>query len=149
MPRAGCHPPDHDLANQATNPGAPLTQLQLQNIFKPESDNAEGYANQFVFQPVIPFHLSDNGYFPNLVTRTTLPVLKSADPDGPLGSKSGLGDTTVLFAFPHAQRVTDTFRFEWGPLASVTAPTATDKSLGSGKWSLGPGLLVLGGKKTF
>ena len=140
------HPPSHNLANQATNPAAPLAQVQLQNIFIPESDNADGYSNQFVFQPVIPFKLSDTGYFPNLVTRTTLPVLKSADPDGPLGSKTGLGDTTVLFALPHADRLTDTFGFEWAPIAAVVAPTATDKSLGSGKWSLGPGLLMIGGR---
>jgi hypothetical protein len=141
------HPPSHNLANQATNPAAPLTQLQLQNIFIPESDNAEGYSNQFIVQPVIPFKLSDTGYFRNLITRTTLPVVKSADPDGPLGSKTGLGDMTVLFALPHADRLTDTFGFEWAPLAAVVAPTATSKSLGSGKWSLGPGLLVIGGRK--
>ena len=141
------HPPSHNLANQATNPAAPLTQLQLQNIFVPESDNAQGYSNQFIVQPVIPFHLNSDWYFPNLVTRTTLPVIKSPDPNGPLGSKTGLGDMTVLFALPHADRLTDTFGFEWAPLAAVVAPTATSKSLGSGKWSLGPGLLVMGGRK--
>jgi hypothetical protein len=141
------HPPSHNLASQATNPAAPLVQLQLQNVFIPESDNSSGYANQFIIQPVLPFHLSDDGYFPNLISRWTLPVVSTANPVGPLGSVTELGDLTALFVPAHAQKVSDTFGFEWGPVGTVVAPTATSKRTGSGKWSLGAGALLIGGKK--
>ena len=141
------HPPSHNIASQATNPAAPLVQLQLQNVFIPESDNSSGYANQFIIQPVIPFHLSDDGYFPNFITRWTLPVVSTANPDGPLGSVTELGDLTAIGVFAHAHRVSDTFGFEWGPLAATQVPTATSNRTGSGKLSLGGGLLLIGGKK--
>lgn len=141
------HPPSHDLANQATNPASPLVQLQLQNIFIPESDNSSGYANQFIIQPVLPFHLSDTGYFPSLITRWTLPILNTSNPDGPLDSTSGTGDLTALFVPAHPEKVTEDFGFEWGPIGAVVAPTASSSRLGSGKWSMGGGLLVIGGRK--
>lgn len=141
------HPPSHDLSSQATNPAAPLVQLQLQNVFIPESDNSSGYANQFIIQPVLPFHLSDDGYFPNFITRWTLPVVSTANPDGPLGSTTELGDLTAIGAFAHAHKVSDTFGFEWGPIAATQVPTATSNRTGSGKLSLGGGLMLIGGKK--
>jgi hypothetical protein len=54
-----------DLAKQATDPTAILTQLQLQNIFVPSSNDADGlkangYANTFIIQPVIPIGKSEN-----------------------------------------------------------------------------------------
>jgi len=48
-----------NLANQATNPVAPLIQLQLQNVFQPNTENANG--NQFIIQPVIPVKLGEEG----------------------------------------------------------------------------------------
>ena len=67
-----CHVPRIDdgrgIAAQdaaaATDPSVPLTQLQLQNIFIPESFDSTGYSNQFIVQPVLPFTIKEDGYFP-------------------------------------------------------------------------------------
>ena len=88
------HPPSHDLANEATNPGAALIQLQLQNVFVPNSHNSSGYANTGIIQPVIPFKLPSGFYFQNLINRSTLPIVSTPNPNGPIASVTGLGDLT-------------------------------------------------------
>ena len=45
-------------AGAATDPSVPLTQIQFQNVFVPESFNSSGYSNQFILQPVIPLNIS-------------------------------------------------------------------------------------------
>ena len=63
-------PADHaDLAGQATNPVAPLIQLQLQNNMIGESNAGDGYSNAFVVQPVIPWKMGETA----VLTRITLP----------------------------------------------------------------------------
>jgi hypothetical protein len=139
---------DHGgLATQATNPAAALIQLQIQNVFVPNSHNSSGYANTFIIQPVIPFSLGKDSYFQNLVTRTTIPVVTTPDPDGPIDDTTDLGDTTVLAVPVHIQKVSDTFGYSWGPIGAIQIPTATDDRTGTDKWSIGPGLMVVGSKK--
>jgi hypothetical protein len=134
------HPTDR-LANQATNPAAALIQLQLQNQFIPNSNNSSGYANSFVVQPVIPFSLGEDSYFQNFVTRTTLPLVTTPDPDGPVSDTTDLGDATVIGFAVNKQKVTKDSGFEWGPGLAAILPTATDDRTGADKWSLGPGFL--------
>jgi hypothetical protein len=135
-----------DLSNQATNPAAALIQLQLQNVFVPNSHNSSGYANTFIIQPVIPFSLGKDSYFQNLVTRTTIPLVTTPNPDGPIGKTTDLGDTTFLAVPVHKQKVSDTFGYSWGPIAAVQIPTATDDRTGTEQFSIGPGLMVVGSK---
>lgn len=141
----GTHPTDR-LANQATNPAAALIQLQLQNQFIPNSNNSSGYANSFVVQPVIPFSLGEDSYFQNFVTRTTLPLVTTPDPDGPVSDTTDLGDATVIGFAVNKQKVTKDSGFEWGPGLAAILPTATDDRTGADKWSLGPGFLGIGMK---
>ncbi len=57
-PATEAPPAEHsDLAGQATNPVAPLIQFQLQNSFVGENKAGEGYSNQLVVQPVIPWKI--------------------------------------------------------------------------------------------
>jgi hypothetical protein len=125
-----------DLALQATNPVAPLIQLQLQNIFIPKTENAGGYANQFIVQPVIP--IAKNSLIPlNSVLRPTIPIVSSADIGGPDGT-TGLGDIAWVYVL---NAPTD-----WGIVGVGGAgaiPTATDLRLGSRKWQLGPSVFGL------
>jgi hypothetical protein len=145
---AGGGKADHgNLAAQATNPAAALIQLQLQNVFVPNSHNSSGYANTFIVQPVIPFSLGKDSYFQNLVTRTTIPLVTTPNPDGPIGKTTDLGDTTIIAAPIHKQKVSDTFGYSWGPIGAIQVPTATDDRTGTDKWSIGPGLMVVGSKK--
>ena len=135
------------LANQATNPAAPLIQLQLQNIFAPSNRGASGYANTFIVQPVIPFSLGKDSYFQNIITRTTLPIITSANPDGPMTSVTGLGDTTMIAIATHKAKISKTLGYVWGPIAAMQLPTATSDRTGTDKYSLGGGALLLFSKK--
>ncbi len=129
------------LAAQATNPIANLMQFQIQNSFIPESWQASGYSNAFVIQPVIPIKLAKDGYFPFMVTRTTLPVLTTANPDGPKSGTTGLGDMSILAIPVHQQKLGS-----WGAMRGIglatEIPTATDKRTGTGQFSLGPSGVV-------
>jgi len=58
------------------------------------------------------------------------------------GRTTGLGDTTYLGLFSPREGIdVGAGKFVWGAGFDISAPTATDDVLGSGKWSAGPGLL--------
>ncbi len=131
-----------DLASQATNPAAALIQVQLQDLFTPSTQNASGVANTAIIQPVYPFALDKDYYFNSVITRPTIPIVTTADLPS-LGRTTGLGDTTILAVPVHRTPIGDEGEFfQWGPIAATTIPTATADETGSGKLSLGPGLLV-------
>jgi hypothetical protein len=140
---------DHaDLASRATNPGAALIQMQFQNQYTPETHNADGYANSFIIQPVIPFVMGEEHYFQSILTRVTLPIVTTPE-DANGNHHSGLGDTTILVVPAHREKsktVKGEF-FQWAPVGAVVLPTATQTQTGSGKTSLGPGLFALWNKK--
>ena len=141
---AELHAPAGDsLANQATNPAAALIQFQLQNVFAPSNRGASGYANTFIVQPVIPFSLGKKSYFQNIIIRGTLPIITSANPDGPMTSLTGLGDTTVLALFAHKAKISKTLGYVWGPIAAMQLPTATSDRTGKDKYSLGTGAVLM------
>ncbi len=124
------------LATAATNPLANLIQFQFQNIFIPNSWDSSGYANQFLIQPVVPISLPSK-IFPTLITRTTLPIVTTANPDGPITGTTGSGDMVFLTAFVNNQK--------WGLLGvgpTFTFPTASDARTGSEKWQAGPTAVV-------
>lgn len=129
------HPGHGSLGMKATDPTADLIQFQIQNSFVPSSFDSSGYSNSFVIQPVIPWR-THGGQL--MITRPTIPIILSADPDGPINETSGLGDISLLHVFIHPT--------EWGNIAygfNVVFPSATDERLGSGKWQAGPALAVI------
>ncbi len=128
---------EHDsLATTATNQIGNLIQFQLQNIFIPNSWDSSGYANQFLIQPVVPISLPSK-IFPTLITRTTVPIVTTPNPDGPLTGTTGSGDIVFLTAFVNDQ--------PWGMLGvgpTFTFPAASDARTGSEKWQVGPTAVV-------
>lgn len=127
-------------AAAATDPSSPLTQLQFQNVFIPESYDASGYSNQFIIQPVIPLTIGENSYFKYHILRPTIPIIApTPDPDGPAGVEGGLGDTTLLDVFVHP---VEELKTNWGIGYSAILPTSTDSSLGAGEWQLGPAVFA-------
>ncbi len=50
-------------AGDAVNPGAPLSQIQFQNVFIPESYQSSGYSNQFILQPVFSVNRNPGSFF--------------------------------------------------------------------------------------
>jgi len=143
--QSGNTPPHSDLAEQATNPLAPLIQLRFQNYFIADTmdDNgidSSGYANQLDVQVVIP--IPRISFIPRAIFRPTIPVVTTSDLDSGSVSvrdgKTGLGDIDWVYIFALDQK--------WGVLGTGPAgalPTATDDSLGAKKWTLGPSVFGL------
>ena len=128
-------------AAAATDPSVPLAQIQIQNLFTPETYDASGYSNTVIVQPVIPLHIGEDAFFPYHIVRPTLPIISpSADPDGPAGSEGGLGDMTVVDVFIHpSERLKTSFGIGY----VATLPTRTDPRLGLGEWQIGPSAVVI------
>lgn len=126
---------EHQDVNDANNPLTPKITFNLQDYYVPSFVDAPGHphANQFLLRGLIP---SDMFGVPQLF-RFTLPVATS--PDVPKGYVTGLGDLTLMdiFILPKQGDVT----FGAGPL--IVAPTATDETLGSGKWQVGGAGIVV------
>jgi hypothetical protein len=88
-------------------------------------------------RPIVKFPLHD-GY--SIVNRTVIPYfIEKPDVMDSSGSAIGLGDT--LSAFFLARPPSGGFVFDFGP--AIGLPTATQDSLGSGKWLVGFSALAL------
>lgn len=133
-----------DLAAAAQNPVANLISLPLQNNTLFGVGPNDGTANVLNIQPVIPVTVGNW----NLINRTIAPVIYLPDvtrgleslPEGVGGGSAfGLGDInhSVFISPAQAGGVI------WGVGPSITLPTATDRKLGSDKWSAGPTAVAL------
>ena len=141
-PAGGSEQREGNLTTKATNPVGALIQLQLQDLFVPESDNSSGSANTGIIQPVIPYALEEGGYFQNIITRPTLPIVTTPKVNG--NRETGLGDITWLTAPTHTEFGSKRGEFTtWGPIAALTVPTASDPGTGADVWSGGPGVIAV------
>ena len=122
-----------NLAEAATNPLANLIQFQLQDQYNADVDNAKGYSNDFLLQPVIPVKLPWK-VAPLGILRITVPYVSSNDLPG-VGRQHGFGDTTVLAVANHPLGKGQVL----GLGASFKFPTAGDNEFtGQGKYQAGP-----------
>jgi hypothetical protein len=118
------------LASAASNPTAPLTQLQLRDVWLPDISDGSS-ANALQLQPVVPigpFHS-----FPHVqLMKLTLPLYVRAE------GTSGLGDLQLFDLLTIEQR--------WGRYGvglSLIFPTASDSQIGAGKWQAGPAAALI------
>ncbi len=124
------------LAKAAQNPISNLMSLPFQDNTSYRVGSSGQTQNVLNIEPVIPFQLNDDW---NLITRTIIPVVSQPNLAGSRGQSNGLGDINPSFFFsPRTSNVTI-----WGIGPSFFMPTATQRMLGSGKWSVGPGLIVV------
>jgi len=128
-------------AGEAVNPGAPLSQIQFQNVFVPESYGASGYSNQFIVQPVISVNRKPGSFFEYHVVRLTLPILEpNPDPDGPIGDIGGIGDLTLVDVYVHQTKKKGLI---WGVGPVISFPTSSNRQTGLGEWQFGPAFAVV------
>ena len=131
-----------DLRAAVQNQIGAMISLPLKFTFDYGASNGE--ASFLNIQPVIPFTVGDW----NLINRLIVPLI---DTDGEItglpsipspvsgNGATGLGDINYsLFVSPAKPKGAI-----WGIGPSITLPTATDKELGSEKWSAGPTGVVL------
>jgi len=85
---------------------------------------------------VIPIRLTEDW---NLITRTIMPIISQGSPAPGIDHVGGLGDINPsLFLSPSKPG-----KVIWGVGPTFTLPTASNRLLGSGKWSAGPTGVVL------
>ena len=114
------------MAKAATDPSAILTQWGMFGWTESSSDN-KNIATTVLFQPVLPLSKRN-------LLRPALPIVTTGGPDG----VTGIGDLFLmdLQLVPKGKSTV-------GYGAGVTLPTATDDTLGHGKWQAGPAFVYL------
>jgi hypothetical protein len=130
-----------DLRAATQNPISSMYSLPFKFTFDNGADN--GDANFLNIQPVLPATVGDW----NLVSRIIIPLVDAPGGVPGLPNNPGLGDTKKSGRATGLGDVNYSLFFNpletqgsliWGLGASITAPTASDDRLGSGKWSAGP-----------
>ena len=123
-----------ELAKKLSNPVASLISVPLQYNYDEYSGTNDGAsASKLIIQPVIPFSLNNDW---NLITRTLIPLVDQEDFPVAALNESGLSDTTASFFFSPKSPTADGWIWGAGPV--VLLPTATQDTLGTEKWGLGP-----------
>jgi hypothetical protein len=124
------------LAKATQNPVASLISVPLQN----NSNFAVGPYNRtqdiFNIQPVIPAKISPNWM---LISRIIQPIIWQPTHSANSGGQVGFGDMNPTFFLSPA----NPGKLIWGVGPAMVFPTATSTSLGQGKLSFGPSIVVL------
>jgi hypothetical protein len=125
-----------DLAKKTQNPVADLISVPLQSNFNFNTGTKDEMVYVLNVQPVIPIKLTEDL---NLITRTIMPIINQPSLFDGMESAFGMGDINPSFFFsPSKSR-----EFIWGVGPTFTFPTATNRLLGAGKYSLGPTAVAL------
>ncbi|MCF8713991.1 hypothetical protein JM658_04045 [Joostella atrarenae] len=123
-------------AAQANNPLANMTALNFHNYYMPKLSNSpdEQYMNTTWLRFAKPFSAG------KLLLRVSSPISTIGVPQGGgnVKSVSGLGDVNAFMSYNFVSNSSSTVGA--GPL--ITAPTATNELLGTGKWQGGFALVA-------
>jgi hypothetical protein len=125
-----------DLAKKTQNPVADLISVPLQNNFNFGTGSKDRMVYILNIQPVIPINMTESW---NLITRVIMPIINQPSLFPGVESATGLGDINPTFFVSPSKPG----GLIWGFGPTFTLPTASDKLLGSGKWSMGPAAVAL------
>ncbi|UVE16041.1 hypothetical protein NVV93_10280 [Pseudomonas sp. LS44] len=118
-----------DIANKSNNPLNLSPGLNFQDYYTPELYDSNAHTNDFLLRGTLPIAPSDFIGVPQLL-RATLPISTRPDPSG--GYSTGIGDLNLFDIF---LLKTEGVQLGIGP--QITAPTAAEDELGTGKWQAG------------
>ena len=124
------------LAKASQNPVADLISFPLQNNTAFGIGPYERAQNVLNIQPVIPLHITKDW---NVITRTIWPQIFQPNPSQPTQGWTGFGDLNPTFFLSPAKPS----KVIWAVGPTFVLPTATAAQLGQGKFSLGPGVVLL------
>ncbi|MBV7261848.1 hypothetical protein Q4491_06865 [Photobacterium sp. 2_MG-2023] len=124
-----------EVANKSNNPLNPSPGLNAQNYYTSDIYGTDKYTNDFLLRGTLPVLPNDFVAVPQLF-RLTVPV--STRPDASDDYTTGLGDINLfdIFLFKAGS-----MQIGAGPL--ITAPTASDDELGTGKWQAGLAAVIV------
>jgi hypothetical protein len=123
-----------ELAKQTQNPVASLISVPLQGNWDFGIGDREATGTLLNIQPVMPFPVSSST---NLILRVIMPLTSQPADDGT--RLNGLGDIVATAFFSPAK----SGRIIWGVGPVVLLPVATNNSLGSEKFGIGPSIVAL------
>lgn len=123
-----------ELAKQTQNPVASLITVPLQGNWDFGLGDREATGTLLNIQPVMPFAISKST---NVILRVIMPL--TSQPSSSAERINGLGDI-VATAFFSPQK---SGRIIWGVGPVFLLPTATNNSLGSEKFGIGPSAVAL------
>ncbi len=118
-----------ELARQDQNPITRFYVMRFENNVQLGFGPDDEAVNFFRFQPLVPIGLGAQWI---LLTRLVVPVVHQPWPE----TKDGLGDVSMIAFLTPAR----SSRFVWGIGPAMLLPTATREILGTGKFSIGPGV---------
>jgi len=122
------------LAKQTQNPVASLISVPLQGNWDFGMGDRDATATLLNIQPVVPFGVTKST---NVILRVIMPLASQPGPDGP--RINGMGDIVATAFFSPA----GASRLIWGVGPVVLLPAATNNSLGSEKFGIGPSIVAL------
>lgn len=125
-----------ELARKTQNPVADLISVPFQNDFNFGTGPEDKTVWVLNVQPVIPLHLTESW---NLITRVIIPVVDQPSLAPGLPQVYALGDINPTFFLSPASSQ----KLIWGVGPTLTLPTASNRVVGSGKWSAGPAAVLL------
>ena len=126
-----------ELAKKLQNPVGDLISVPFQNNTNFNTGPHKGTQDILNIQPVVPFHINDDW---NVITRTILPLVWS--PSFEPGRSVPFGASPISFtAFLSPKNPVDGWVWGVGPVAQL--PTASNKTLGSNIWGVGPAVVVV------
>ena len=124
------------LAKAAQNPVASMISVPLQNNTAFGVGPYNRTQDVLNIQPVIPISISENW---NLIARIIQPIVWQPNVTQNSQGWYGLGDMNPTFFFSPAKPS----KLIWGFGPTFVIPTATADQLGQGKFSMGPGVVLL------
>jgi Outer membrane protein beta-barrel domain len=125
------------LAKAAQNPIADLISVPFQNNANFGVGPFNRTQDVLNIEPVVPMHLGNDWI---VISRTIVPLTSQPDPVFD-SSTYGIGDTSESLILSPADSGIKDFSWGFGPI--LTAPTASDAILGTGKLLLGPEAVII------
>ena len=123
------HADNAETANKSNNPLNLAPGVNLQDYYTPKLFDTNAHTNDALLRGALPMAPNDFIGVPQLL-RVTLPVSTRPDPHN--GYSTGIGDLNVFDIF-----LLKTEGVQLGVGPQLTAPTAGQDELGTGKWQAG------------
>jgi len=118
------------------DPIADLMQVSIESNLDFGAAAGNGFQYTLTFEPVLPVKLSNAWY---LITRPNFSVVSAPESASGQSRTTGCSDLVTQFYFS-PQASTPVI---WGIGPVVGVPTGSDPLLGTGKWTLGPGVAII------